>query len=124
MTQHYAPAHEQLVVEIYVRDLRHALAFYQQFGFKLVRAEAAFAELQWEDALLFLEECKQMPAPPPFPVVNIRVLVPNVDEYWALAQRLGVRIFNPIGERYYGLRDFTLVGPDGVALRFATPLAA
>lgn len=121
-TQHYAPAHEQLVAEIYVRDLRHSLAFYQQLGFKQLRAEAGFAELQWEGSLLFLEEFKQMPSPRPFPVANIRVLVPNVDEYWTLAQRLGVRIFKPIGDRYYGLRDFTLVGPDGVAIRFATPL--
>jgi len=122
----YVSANEQLVVEIYVRDLRHSLAFYQQLGFKLLRQEPAFAELAWEDSRLMLEEFKQMPSLHSdllaFPIANIRVMVPNVDEYWALAQRMGARIFKKIGDRYYGLRDFTLVGPDGIGIRFATEL--
>ncbi|MGE0128334.1 MAG: VOC family protein [Blastocatellales bacterium] len=122
-TGSFAPANEQLVVEIYVRDLRYSLSFYQRLGFKLVREETNFAELRWDDSLLFLEEFKQMPSPPPFPVANIRVMVPNVDEYWALAKQMGARIFKEIGDRYYGLRDFTMVGPDGVAIRFATLLS-
>lgn len=119
-----APASEQLVVEIYVRDLKYSLSFYQRLGFKLTREEKGFAELQWDDSLLFLEEFKQMPPPPPFPVANIRVMVPNVDEYWELAKQMGARIFKEIGDRYYGLRDFTMAGPDGVAIRFAATLGA
>lgn len=118
----YVSANEQLIVEIYVRDLRHSLEFYQKLGFKLLRQEPEFAELAWEDSFLFLEEFKQMPSPPVFPVANIRVMVPNVDEYWALAQKIGARIFKKIDDRYYGLRDFTLVGPDGLGIRFATEL--
>ncbi|MEP7339066.1 MAG: VOC family protein [Acidobacteriota bacterium] len=122
----YISSNEQLVVEIYVRDLRHSLAFYQQLGFKLLRQEPEFAELAWEDSRLLLEEFKQMPSLHPdllaFPVANIRVMVPDVDEYWALAQRMGAHIFKKIDDRYYGLRDFTLVGPDGVGIRFATEL--
>lgn len=121
--ENYVPANEQLAVEIYVRDLRSSLSFYQKLGFKLLRQEPAFAELAWEDSRLMLEEFKQMPSPPPFPVANIRVMVPNVDEYRALAEQLGARIFREIGDRYYGLRDFTLVGPDGIGIRFATELA-
>ncbi len=119
----YVSANEQLVVEIYVRDLKLSLAFYQKLGFKLLRQEPAFAELAWEDSRLMLEEFKQMPSPPPFPLANIRVMVPNVDEYRALAKQLGVRIFRELGDRDYGLRDFTLVGPDGIGIRFATELA-
>ncbi len=119
----YVPSNEQLAVEIYVRDLRHSLAFYQQLGFKLLHQEPEFAELAWEDSRLMLEEFKQMPSPPPFPLTNIRVMVPDVDEYWALAQRMGARIFKKIDDRYYGLRDFTMIGPDGVGIRFATELA-
>lgn len=121
-TGSYAPANEQLVVEIYVRDLKYSLVFYQRLGFKLTREEAGFAELRWDDSLLFLEEFKQMPSPPPFPIANIRIMVPNVDEYWALAKRMGARIFKDIGDRYYGLRDFTMIGPDGMAIRFATQI--
>jgi catechol 2,3-dioxygenase-like lactoylglutathione lyase family enzyme len=118
----YVPANKQLIVEIYVRDLKYSIAFYERLGFKLAREEKGFAELRWDDSLLFLEEFKQMPSPPPFPVANIRVMVPDVDEYWALAKRMGARIFKEIDDRYYGLRDFTMAGPDGVALRFATSL--
>jgi hypothetical protein len=28
-----------------------------------------------------------------------------------------------IGDRYYGLRDFTIADPDGFGVRFASPLA-
>lgn len=118
----YVIASEQLAVEIYVRDLRLSLAFYQKLGFKLLRQEPDFAELAWEDSRLMLEEFKQMPSPPPFPLANIRVMVPNVDDYRALAKDMGVRIFREIGDRDYGLRDFTLVGPDGIGVRFATEL--
>lgn len=121
-TSNYVPSNEQLAVEIYVRDLRLSLEFYQKLGFKLLRQEQAFAELAWEDSRLMLEEFKQMPSPPPFPLANIRVMVPNVDEYRALAKEIGARIFREIGDRYYGLRDFTLVGPDGIGIRFATGL--
>lgn len=116
------PANEQLAVELYVRDLRVSLAFYRRLGFKLLREEEAFAELSWEDSILMIEEFKQMPSPPPFPLANIRVMVPNVDEYWALAIEMGARIFKKIDDREYGLRDFTMVGPDGIAIRFATLL--
>ena len=124
--ENYVPANEQLVVEIYVRDLNLSLAFYQKLGFKLSRQEPAFAELAWEDSRLMLEEFKQMPSLHDtvlaFPLANIRVMVPNVDEYSAPAKKMGARIFREIGDRYYGLRDFTLVGPDGIGIRFATEL--
>lgn len=118
----YVPANEQLAVEIYVRDLRLSLAFYQRLGFKLLRQEPDFAELAWEDSRLMLEEFKQMPSPPLFPLANIRVMVPNVDDYRQLAKEIGARIFRELGDRDYGLRDFTLVGPDGIGIRFATEL--
>jgi uncharacterized glyoxalase superfamily protein PhnB len=47
-------------------------------------------------------------------------MVPNVDKYWALANKMGAKILSPIEDQYYGLRDFIIAGPDGLALRFAT----
>jgi uncharacterized glyoxalase superfamily protein PhnB len=47
-------------------------------------------------------------------------MVPNVDEYWDLAKEKGATILSNIEDRYYGLRDFIIAGPDGLALRFAT----
>jgi len=115
--------YEQLVIELYVRDFEASCAFYQAFGFRMVRDEGDFAELQWEDAFLFLEAIPNAPSPPSVLVGNIRILVPNVDDYWTLSQQMGVQVIRPIENRSYGLRDFTIAGPDGLGLRFATRLS-
>ena len=119
----HSDVYEQLVIELYVRDFKASCAFYQAFGFRMLRDEGDFAELQWEDAFLFLEENPNASIPPFFPVGNIRILVPNVDDYWTLAQQLGVQVIRPLENRSYGLRDFTIAGPDGLGLRFATRLS-
>jgi hypothetical protein len=64
----------------------------------------------------------EAPLPPQDPVGNIRIMVPNVDDYWTLSRNLGARIIRPIENRGYGLRDFTIAGPDDLGLRFATHL--
>ena len=46
-----------------------------------------------------------------------------MDAVWAVAQKLGMPVERPIGNRDYGLRDFTVLDPDGFGLRFASPLA-
>ena len=53
---------------------------------------------------------------------TLRILVPDMDAFWRVAQQLGAPILWPIAERGYGLRDFTLVRPDDVGLCFATRL--
>jgi uncharacterized glyoxalase superfamily protein PhnB len=63
-----------------------------------------------------------MPYPPKFPIANIRIMVPNVDDYWKLAKETGAQIVIPIADRYYGLRDFIISDPDGFGVRFATCL--
>ncbi|MGE3268937.1 MAG: VOC family protein [Chloroflexota bacterium] len=116
------PPNEQLILELYVRNISASAEFYQRLGFRLVRAEAHFVELGWDQALLYLEEVEDAPEPDGAIVGNVRVLVPDVDRYWQLAQDLGCRVIRPIEDRYYGLRDFTIAGPDGVGLRFASRL--
>ena len=54
--------------------------------------------------------------------VNVRIVVPDVDRLWAVVGRLGFVVERPIEDRAYGLRDFTVLDPDGFGLRFATPL--
>jgi uncharacterized glyoxalase superfamily protein PhnB len=46
-----------------------------------------------------------------------------VDAVWAVAQTLGLRVERSIADRFYGLRDFTVLDPDGFGLRFASPLS-
>ena len=116
----YVNQEEQLVVALYVRDIKKSSAFYRSYGFEVLRDEGTFMELKWEDARLFLSEVPGTPPPPPNPIGNLRVMVPNVDEYWNLAIEKEAKILSPIEDRYYGLRDFIIAGPDGLALRFAT----
>jgi catechol 2,3-dioxygenase-like lactoylglutathione lyase family enzyme len=111
---------EQLILELYTRDIAASVAFYQQFGFRLLRAEPHFVELGWDQTQIYLEETADAPEPNGRIVGNIRVLVPDVDQYWTLAQETGCTVIKPIENRYYGLRDFTIAGPDGVGLRFAS----
>ena len=119
----YVEQGSQLVAEIYVRDIKQSVEFFLAFGFELIRDDGNFIELQWEQSLLFLEEVNDAPGSE-HPAGNIRIMVPNVDHYWELAQSLGARVIRTIENRYYGLRDFTIAGPDGVSLRFATTLSS
>jgi catechol 2,3-dioxygenase-like lactoylglutathione lyase family enzyme len=113
---------EQLVVEVMVRDLERALAFYTALGFTLARRDGGFAVLRWEDRRLFLDEQRGLPPLTGPARANVRILTRDVDAVWALVQRLGLVVEQPIGDRYYGLRDFTVVDPDGFGLRFAACL--
>jgi catechol 2,3-dioxygenase-like lactoylglutathione lyase family enzyme len=116
----YVDQGEQLVVALYVRDIKRSSEFYLSYGFEVLRDEGTFMELRWENARLFLSEVPDTPPPPANPIGNMRVMVSNVDEYWDLAHEKRAKILSPIEDRYYGLRDFTIGGPDGLALRFAT----
>ena len=126
----YVDPTEQLVTEIVVRDIGRSTEFYRLLGFELLRDGGGFVELTWEDHHLFLAELSafhevfgvELPEPPPFPLANIRVMVPDVDEHWRLANEMGARIIVPITDRYYGLRNFIIADPNGFGVRFATAL--
>jgi hypothetical protein len=49
-------------------------------------------------------------------------MVPDVDRYWRISKELDLRVIQSLEDRDYGLRDFTILSPDGVGLRFATRL--
>src|SRR5215472_16254221 len=124
----YVDPTEQLVTEIVVKDIRRSVDFYRHLGFELLRDGGDFVELTWEDDRLFLAELSAfrdaggaaLTIPPPFHIANVRVMVPNVDEYWKLANEIGARIIIPVADRYYGLRDFTIADPDGFGIRFGS----
>ena len=128
----YVPPIEQLVTEIVVRDIKRSTDFYRRLGFELLRDGGDFVELTWEDHRLFLAQISafdgieqvELPAPPKFPLAKVRVMVPNVDYYWRLANEIGARVIIPVSDRYYGLRDFTIADPDGFGVRFATLLVS
>ena len=50
-------------------------------------------------------------------------MVPDVDaKYESFVRQLGMDLIHDIKDRDYGLRDFTLRGPDGIGVRFGTYL--
>ena len=116
----YVNQGDQLVVALYVLDIKKSSEFYRSYGFEVARDEETFMELKWEDSRLFLSKVPGTPPPPANPIGNLRVMVHDVDIYWNLANEKEATILSPIEDRYYGLRDFTIAGPDGLALRFAT----
>lgn len=114
---------DQLVMAVYVRDIKESVEFYRKLGFELIRDEGTFVELRWEQSPLFLTAVPGFSTSGSHPVGNLRVLVPDVDRYWRLVNELGLKILRPIESRNYGMRDFIVGGPDGIAVRFATLLA-
>lgn len=114
------PAEEQLVLELFVRDLAVSLAFYSGLGFEVERKEEDLAALRWEERALLLQHSTRLGERPPRPFGNLRIMVDDVDACWANALHLGAPVFNPIADRDYGLRDFIVLDPDGFGVRFAS----
>ncbi len=119
----YVSPSEQLVVALYVNDIGEAVSFYEGLGFAVVRNEGTFVELRWQDAPLFLVEMLGTAPAPPRRFGDLRIMVPDVDRYWELARSQRLKIVRPLENRNYGLRDFIISGPGGLAIRFATRLS-
>src|SRR5215212_8595683 len=98
----YVDSTEQLVTEIIVRDIQRSTRFYRELRFKVLREAGDFMELTWEDHQLYVTELSayreitsddlELPEPSKFPVANIRIMVPNVDDYWKLAKEMRAKI--------------------------------
>ena len=118
----YVDSTQQLVMELFVRDINRSKEFYRQLGFEILQEEGTFVRLAWEGHHLMLDGKRELPPLTGSPQdirSTMRILVPNVDDYWKLVNDLGAPIVAPLSERF-GLRDFTFVDPDGFGLRFAT----
>jgi catechol 2,3-dioxygenase-like lactoylglutathione lyase family enzyme len=113
---------DQLVVEVMVRDLDRSLAFYTALGFKLERRDGDFAALRWEGREFFLDQRPDLPSWSGPSRANVRILTSDVDAVWVAVQKLDAPVERTIADRYYGLRDFTVLDPDGFGIRFAGPL--
>lgn len=124
-SQYYVPPKEQLVLEIYCSDLAAAHKFYTEtLNFRTVRSSQHFIVVQYEESLLFLCSVHHAPVPPQGMFAgNLRIMVKDVDAVWQRLQGLKVQSVLDIGDREYGLRDFTVAGPDGIAIRFGSRIA-
>ena len=75
----------------------------------------------WGDAYLLIAEDRDATAAPRW--VNLRICVADVDRVWSHVQHARLPISNPIGDRCYGLRDFSVRDPFGFEVRFAALLS-
>jgi catechol 2,3-dioxygenase-like lactoylglutathione lyase family enzyme len=119
----YVPSVEQLVVEIFVRDARRSKSFYAQLGFHIAEDRGTFVVLTWEGHELFLDERPNLSASIT-PQANVRVMVSDVDACWDRARGMNATVLASIADREYGLRDFTILDPDGFGIRFGSRLAS
>ena len=110
----------QGVVEIVGPDLDRALAFYTALDFCVERRTGDFAVVNRRGCRLFLVENRNAPTGKRW--TNLRIVVDDVDAVWMRANELGLPIVVAIGDRPYGLRDFTLADPSGFEIRFAQPI--
>ncbi|HLZ71605.1 MAG TPA: VOC family protein [Dehalococcoidia bacterium] len=116
----YVPSTQQLVVEIYVRDIQRSTAFYRRLGFTPIEDKGSFVALAWDGHQLFLAQQPELPPPGAGVRANVRIMVPDVERCWTLAHEIGARIMAPIGDRDYGIRDFIIADPDGFGIRFGS----
>lgn len=112
----------QGVVEVVGLDLERSLAFYLSLGFELLRRTGPFAVIHWQGQRLLLAEDANAAAGKRW--TNLRIMVADVDAIWKRVNELGLPCVNPIGDRFYGLRDFVVADPDGFDIRFAQSLPA
>ena len=110
----------QGILEIVGPDLDALLDFYLSIGFVLERRTGDFAVVHWHGQRLFLAGNPDAPVRDCWS--NLRIMVADVDALWREADRLQLKVGAPIGDRYFGLRDFVLVDPAGFGLRFAQVL--
>ncbi|RUS21899.1 hypothetical protein BC937DRAFT_91121 [Endogone sp. FLAS-F59071] len=124
----YVPATSQLVLEIYTTDILSSLAFWTSLGFSIVNQGDFFASLLYEDTQLYIERPTKHEITQRLPskgvlAANVRLMVPDVNaKYDKFVKEMGLEVIVDIDDRYYGLRDFTIQGPDGIAVRVGTYL--
>jgi len=104
----------QLVTELPVRSLAESLSFYRAAGFVVERATATFGALRWGDRYLFLTERAEADAGAH--AVNVRIVVDDLEARFALARQRGWPVRHAPTDQGYGLRDFTVLDPDGYEL--------
>lgn len=119
----YASPGQQLVPEVYVASIERSIPFYKSLGFQLDwKFPSVFAQMSWEQCLLFLKERKDQDTNKSDCSRNVRIMLSDVDEKYEECKRLGYTIKQEIGDRRYMLRDFIVLDPDGFEVRFGSYL--
>ena len=103
----------------HVRDLDAALAFYRALGFEPGHRAGDHHQVLHRDAVTVHLSTEEEGAG------GCQILVDDVDAVFVTARDLGAEIlYDGLGDRPWGCRDFTLRDPDGNQLTFSQELEA
>lgn len=113
---------EGLTAIFQVRDFQEALAFYTDvLGFE--------QDWVWGEPPNYASVCRDrvainFGAPKPDQVItpsSVYISVTDIDAYHDAIKARGAVVDVPIGDRPYGMRDFTVVDPSGNRLSYGQP---
>lgn len=120
-----------LTVELFVPDVEASVRFYaDKLGFETLRVEreggdASFAVVALGRAVILIAH-ESLIGNVGIETgsghgISVRVMVDDVDAMYARAREAGATVVSEIDDRYYGLRDFSILDLNGFHLRFAAP---
>ncbi|NIA03656.1 MAG: hypothetical protein GWP12_03910 [Nitrospirae bacterium] len=110
----------QSAVELFCQNLDPAVAFYEKLGFEVERQARPFTAMRGYGMYIFLNSHEHTIQGERW--VTLRVITPDVDQLAKRFEASGVKFEHPLGDRDYGMREFTVVDPCGFVVRFARPL--
>ena len=97
-----------------VHDLDDAVAYYSRLGFRPVyRNEDIHQVMQKDSVVIHLSTVEGGPG-------GGQIMVDDVEQLYQLAQSLNLKIlYDGLGDRPWGCRDFTIEDPDGNGFTFS-----
>lgn len=110
----------QGAVEVFCRSLPAAIDFYTKVGFIVERRAPTFIALKRDSLYLFLNE--RAKALQGDRGIQLRIITPDVDALAAKFKADAIHFEMELSDRYYGLREFSVIDPCGFVLRFAKPI--
>jgi catechol 2,3-dioxygenase-like lactoylglutathione lyase family enzyme len=126
-----APHAGALRIELFVRDLERAAAFYHDvLGFERAPEHDGYISVTRGAATIGLGRIDALPQSHPLRArdanerrgvgVEVVVEVEDVDAAHAIVAAAGWPVLVPTGERPWGLRDFRLLDPDAYYIRITS----
>lgn len=100
-----------------VSNLDSAVAYYEQLGFRSVYRNADMHQVMQKDSVVIHLSTEDVGAG------GGQIMVDNVGELYKLAIELGLKIlYDGLGDRPWGCRDFSVEDPDGNGITFSQQL--
>lgn len=112
------PKFSYVVPVFHVSDLEVACAFFEQIGFtrEWTWGEPAYYAGLYSasDHVVHLQQKENVPQA----AAGLYLQVDGVEAIYAACQAAGLPIAHPLSVQRYGMRDFSITGPDGVYVTF------